>query len=53
MKTYILKNEFYTMTVSEVGAEPISLKANDGFEYLWQNTKDYWDMHAPILFPVC
>ncbi len=53
MKTFILKNEFYTMTVSEIGAEPISLKANDGFEYLWQNTKDYWDMHAPILFPIC
>jgi len=53
MKTYTLKNEFYTMTVSEVGAEPISLKSPDGFELLWQNTKDYWDMHAPILFPIC
>ena len=50
---YILKNEYYTMTVSDIGAEAISLKDPKGYELLWQNTKDYWDMHAPLLFPVC
>lgn len=53
MKTCSIKNEFYTITVSTLGAELISVKANDGFEYMWQNTGDFWESHAPILFPAC
>lgn len=48
-----IKNEYYTITVSSVGAELISIKANDGFEYLWQNPGEFWDSHAPLLFPAC
>lgn len=53
------KNMFYTidngrlkLTVSSMGAEPISL-TKDGKERLWQNDNGEWDGHAPILFPVC
>ena len=53
MKNYSIKNEHYTITVSTLGAELISVKAPDGFEYIWQNTKSFWDSHAPLLFPVC
>ncbi len=48
-----IKNEYYTITVSQLGAELISVKAADGFEYIWQNTGDFWDSHAPLLFPAC
>lgn len=53
MKNCSIKNEHYTIAVSTLGAELISVKAADGFEYMWQNTKDFWESHAPLLFPVC
>ncbi|MBE6645817.1 MAG: hypothetical protein E7612_10675 [Ruminococcaceae bacterium] len=54
MKNCTIKNEFYTITVSTKGAELISVKGADGYEYIWQQTADnLWDGHAPILFPVC
>lgn len=53
MKNCSIKNEYYTITVSTLGAELISVKNSDGAEYLWQNTGSFWDSHAPLLFPVC
>lgn len=53
MKNCIIKNEFYTITVSTLGAELVSVKSADGYEYLWQNPGNFWDSHAPLLFPVC
>lgn len=54
MKTCTIKNEYYTITVSNLGAELISLKTASGFECLWQNSDGkFWDSHAPLLFPVC
>lgn len=54
MKTCSIKNEYYTITVSTLGAELISVKADDGYEYMWQNEQGgFWDSHAPLLFPVC
>ena len=51
---YVLKNEYYTMTVSTLGAEMISLKNKSDKELLWQNPDGkYWGDHAPILFPLC
>ncbi len=51
---YKIKNSNYTLTVSTKGAEMVSLKAADGYEYIWQNEEGkYWSKHAPILFPVC
>lgn len=50
---YTLANEYYTLTVASCGAELISVKDNDGFEYIWQSHGDFWKNHAPLLFPVC
>ena len=54
MKNCTIKNEYYTITVSTLGAELISLKTADGYECIWQNESGkYWESHAPLLFPVC
>ena len=54
MKTYTIKNEYYSITVSNKGAELISVKGADGFEYIWQQSEEkFWGDHAPLLFPVC
>ncbi len=51
---YSIKNEFYTLTVSSVGAEAVSIKNKDGLELLWQNPwNEGWQKHAPLLFPFC
>lgn len=52
---YTLSNEYYTLTASDRGAEIVSLKSPEGYEYLWQGKpgSDWWDMQAPILFPLC
>ena len=53
MKNCSIKNEYYTITVSTLGAELVSVKGADGYEYMWQNTGKFWESHAPLLFPVC
>lgn len=54
MKTCNIKNEYYSLTVSTLGAELVSLKSADGYEYIWQNEGEkFWRSHAPLLFPVC
>ena len=50
---YILKNDIYEATISTKGAELVSLKMADGFEYIWQGREDLWSDHAPLLFPIC
>lgn len=49
---YVLKNDRLTVTVSSLGAEPISVKRGD-CEYLWQGGGEYWGGKAPMLFPIC
>lgn len=54
MKTCRIKNEYYTITVSTLGAELVSVKTADGYECMWQNPDGkFWESHAPLLFPVC
>ncbi len=50
---YTIKNNALTVTISSHGAELISAVGNDGFEYIWQGDEEYWNGHAPILFPAC
>ncbi len=50
---YIIQNEFLTASISPLGAELMSLKSNDGHEYLWQGDPKYWAGRAPIMFPIC
>lgn len=48
---YILKNENLEVTLSSKGGEMISVKGNDGTEYVWFGDEKYWGEHAPTLFP--
>ena len=50
----IIKNSYYTVTVSELGAEIVSILGRDGRELMWQSpSEELWSKHAPLLFPVC
>ena len=53
MKICTIKNEYYTIKVSTLGAELVSVLGADGFEYMWQSHDGFWDSHAPLLFPAC
>ena len=49
-----IENEFLIAEVNETGAELFSLKSKKtGIEYLWQANPEYWNGHAPVLFPIC
>ncbi len=51
---YSIENEFLTVTVSDLGAEMISvISKENGCEYMWQGDKQFWGGQAPILFPIC
>ena len=49
---YILKNDQITVTLSDLGAEMISVKRGD-CEYVWQGDEKYWDGQCPFTFPNC
>ncbi|MBQ0110664.1 MAG: aldose 1-epimerase family protein [Oscillospiraceae bacterium] len=49
---YTIKNDFLSLTVSDIGAEMQSIKGNDT-EYLWQGDPEYWSGRAYNLFPIC
>ena len=49
---YTLRNKTYTAQVDSLGAQLVSLKGPDGFEYLWTAKPEYWHEHAPVLFPI-
>ncbi len=49
---YTIKNEKLTVTVSDVGAELISV-VKDGCEYIWLGKEEIWPCHAPLVFPIC
>lgn len=50
---YKISNGKYSLSVSKTGAELISAKLASGFEIMWQNDKNFWNKHAPLLFPIC
>ena len=51
---FTLENDFLTVSISELGAEIISIKTkSDDFEYIWQGEEKYWMGHSPIMFPIC
>jgi galactose mutarotase-like enzyme len=50
---YKIQNDHLVVSVSDLGAELMSIKSADGHEYLWQGDKKYWDGRAPIMFPIC
>lgn len=50
MNTYIIKNDYLTLELAEIGGEPVSIKLGD-HEYLWHRDPEYWESSAPLLFP--
>ena len=50
---YTLKNEYYDISISDVGAEIVSIKSPTGYEFMWQGGEGLWSMQAPLLFPLC
>ncbi len=48
-----IKNEFFKVSVKEIGAELSSIKSvKSGKEYVWDGNPDVWNSQAPNLFPV-
>ena len=50
---YTLKTEEMIYEIEQRGAQLISAKRSDGFEYIWQRTPSVWGQCAPVLFPLC
>ncbi|MBO4733497.1 MAG: aldose 1-epimerase family protein [Clostridia bacterium] len=48
----ILKNEFLTVKINEVGAEIKSIECNNT-EYIWEGKPEIWGASCPLLFPIC
>jgi galactose mutarotase-like enzyme len=49
----VIRNDFYSATISSLGAELKSLKdANTGREHMWQADPAWWKGSAPLLFPI-
>ena len=46
-----IRNPFLTVSVSDRGAELMSILGADGTEYLWQGDAAYWGDRAPNIFP--
>lgn len=49
---YELKNAKFTARVDSLGAQLVSLKGENGFEYIWTGDEKYWKGQAPVLFPI-
>lgn len=49
---YTIKSDKATVSISDTGAELMSIKSIDGTEYLWQGDPQYWAGRAYNLFPV-
>ncbi len=50
---YVLKNEFISATISDIGGETLSICDKDGKEYMWRADPEIWEDKAPLLFPIC
>ena len=48
-----IKSDKLTVRINDFGAELISARGSDDFEYVWYANPTYWDQHAPVLFPIC
>ncbi len=49
---YTIKSDKLSVTVDTFGAQVMSIKSADGFEYLWQGG-EWWPDRCPVLFPTC
>lgn len=49
---YQITNDILTVTITDIGAEVVSIKKN-GIEYLYDGNPEFWAGRAPIMFPIC
>ncbi|MGN1047802.1 MAG: aldose 1-epimerase family protein [Eubacteriales bacterium] len=49
---HTLKNSELTAVIDDFGAELTSVRRG-ATEYIWQANPDFWNRHAPVLFPIC
>jgi galactose mutarotase-like enzyme len=47
-----ISNAYLTAQINHCGAELISLKNNNGKEFLWEGNPDFWGKQSPVLFPI-
>lgn len=48
-----LENHRLKVQIKELGAELTSvIDQATGYEYIWQADENYWNRHAPVLFPI-
>lgn len=53
MAIHTLKNQQIALSVSDAGAEMMSLKdVKTNREYLWQGNPEFWGRRSPVLFPL-
>ena len=50
---YTLSNDNIQASFNSLGAELISVKDNEGCEYIWYADPAFWASHSPIMFPIC
>ena len=48
-----IKNDFLTVTISDLGAELQSVLDANGNERIWQGDPAFWEDRSPVLFPFC
>ena len=48
---YTIYNDKLHVTIDSFGSELLSIKTNDGNEYMWQQDPKYWSSSAPVIFP--
>lgn len=49
---YNLKNDYLSVSISDIGAEIMSVKSFDNTEFIWQGSPNFWKDRAINLFPV-
>ena len=49
---YTLKNNQIAVTISDAGAEIVSVIKDDA-QYIWHGDPAFWGRHAPVLFSYC
>ncbi|MBQ7363621.1 MAG: hypothetical protein IJW48_04115 [Clostridia bacterium] len=49
---HTIKSEKLTVLIDDMGAELVSVRGSDGYEYIWDG-KEHWHHHAPVFFPTC
>ena len=51
---FVIKNDYYTATFSDRGAELVSLRHANGKELLWiPRPEKFWNYTAAFVFPIC